>query len=68
MRILAVEDEKLALDGLCETLRRVLPKSEVHACTTMEEALAAGRQNAFQIAFLDIELGMGSGIAPAEKL
>ena len=62
MRVIAVDDERLALEHLGRTLREVLPESEVQCFREPETALDYARKHEADAAFLDIELYGMSGI------
>ena len=68
MKILAADDEKIALDHIQGILKRVEPEAEIIACRSGEKALAAGENGDIQIAFLDIELRDINGIELARRL
>lgn len=68
MNILAVDDERNALEGLTTVLRRTLPEAEVHAFRTGAEALAFTRDTPCAVAFLDIEMRDMSGLELAKSL
>lgn len=68
MRILAVDDEPLALEALLNAIEEAKPDAEVHGFSGAAAALAAADSQRFDAAFLDIELGGTSGIHLAEAL
>lgn len=68
MNILAVDDERLALEGLIRTLRFVEPNAVITGCLSAQEALEAARKQTPDIAFLDIEMRGMSGMQLAEVL
>ena len=68
MKILAVDDERLALQLLTETIRRVLPDAELLPCSKASEALLCAETNAFDIAFLDVQMRSMTGLELARKL
>ena len=67
MKILAVDDERLALENIVSLLHRVEEKAEIVSFLSGTKALAYLSQNNVDIAFLDIEMGGFSGIALAQK-
>lgn len=67
MKIIAVDDEKLAVDNISALLRQVEPEAEVLGFTEPEEAFCYLSQNEVDIALLDIEMGAYSGIELARK-
>ena len=68
MKIIAVDDERLALESLVATIRRAAPEAEVEGFRSGEEALSAARRSQPDIAFLDIEMRGMNGMALAETL
>ena len=58
MKILAVDDEKIALEALEDALRKALTDSEICAFRTSAEALECAGKTSFDVAFLDIENGL----------
>ena len=68
MRFLAVDDERLAREELEEILRQTVPDCDIQACASAKAALALAQEHAFDIAFLDIELGTSNGILLAKRL
>lgn len=73
MTILAVDDERLALDALKNELKTVFPHDEIHAEQDPETAIGWVRQqkengNAPTYAFLDIQMGPISGLELARRL
>ncbi len=68
MRILAVDDEKLALAVIVEQLGQVLPEAQILAFRKPSEALASIREQPCEIAFLDIEMREMDGITLAKRI
>ncbi len=68
MKILAVDDERLALQLLTDTIQRVLPGAEVFPLRKPEEAFACAQENICEIAFLDIAMRPMSGLELARRL
>ncbi len=68
VKILAVDDEYLALQLLTETLRRVLPDAELFPCSKASEALSCAETNTFDIAFLDVRMRSMTGLELVRKL
>lgn len=68
MRILAVDDEKLALEALTLAISKADPDAEIISFRRADEALGYAKENAVDVAFLDIEMRQMSGIELALKL
>ena len=68
MKILAVDDERIALDHIVAILKRLEPEAEVIGCRSGEQALAEMDAGDVQIAFLDIELRDINGIELARRM
>lgn len=73
MYILAVDDERLALDALASEIEYVFPKAEIHKEKNAEEALEWVKEmvqsgECIEYAFLDIHLRSSSGLDLAAKL
>lgn len=67
MRILAVDDERLALENISALLKKVLPGSEINGFTKSLDAFAWLSSHRVDIAFLDIEMGDMNGLNLAKK-
>lgn len=68
MIIFAADDEPMMLDELVSVIREVKPKAEVHGFTNPKELLDYADSNPCDIAFLDVEMGVMSGIEVAKQL
>jgi two-component system, LytTR family, response regulator len=68
MNILCVDDERLALDALTDSVQEVLPQATVFAYRSGKEALAQAEQVSFDVAFLDIEMREMNGLQLAKRL
>lgn len=68
LKILAVDDERLALQLLTDAIQAVLPKAEVFAFSKPGEALSCARENRCDIAFLDVRMRSMTGLELARKL
>lgn len=68
MRLLIVDDEHLILGEMEELLMKMIPGCCTRACLTEKKALQYASEEAFDIAFLDIELGHSNGIMLAKRL
>ncbi|MGN0813749.1 MAG: response regulator [Candidatus Coproplasma sp.] len=67
MRILAVDDERLALEALTEAITKACPQDELKSVRYAEDALEYARENVPDVAFLDIEMPCINGVALALK-
>ena len=68
MKILLVDDEKLQLKRLEESVKKALPTDEVFSFVNPFEASRHAEKNQIEIAFLDIEMPGLDGIMLAKKL
>jgi two-component SAPR family response regulator len=68
MRIIAVDDEKIALEALSSAIKAVVAEDEVISFRYPEDALEYAKENFCDIAFLDIEMAGMSGVELAEEL
>ena len=68
MKILLVDDEKLQLKRLEESVKNVLPTAELVAYTNPVLALKENKKQKIDIAFLDIEMPELNGIQLAKSL
>lgn len=68
MRILAVDDEKIALEGLTNAIKEAEPQAEVHGFRKAGEALEFYRANVCDIAFLDIQMRTMNGVELAKEM
>ena len=68
MRILAVDDERIALENLMITLRKAVPNAEIQGFRMGKEALEYASRTPCDIAFLDIEMRDLKGIDLAAML
>ena len=68
MKILLVDDEKLQLLRLEDSVKKVLPDSELFTFLNPMEAREKGKEVQFDIAFLDIEMPKINGIMLAKSL
>ncbi len=66
--IIAVDDERLALEGLMSAIHKAAPGANVLGFRNPEEALAYARENHPDVAFLDMELRTTTGIEVGKKL
>lgn len=68
MNIIAVDDEKLALDTIVDSIKKAVPGTEVHGFRKPEEALAYVRTSGCDIAFLDIRMRGMTGLELAGQI
>ena len=68
MRIIAVDDEKIALEALAGSIKAIVAEDEVVTFRYPEDALEYAKENLCDIAFLDIEMVGMSGTELAEEL
>lgn len=68
MRIIAVDDEKIALEALSNAIKAIVTEDEVISFRYPEDALEYAKENACDIAFLDVEMAGMSGVELAEEL
>lgn len=68
MRIIAVDDEKIALEALSSAIKAIVAEDEVVSFRYPEDALEYAKQNLCDIAFLDIEMVGMNGVDLATEL
>lgn len=68
MKILAVDDEKLALESLMDSVKKAVPDAELSGFRKPQEALEYVSETGCDVAFLDIEMRGMTGIEVAECL
>ena len=68
MKIIAVDDEKIALDALVSSITAVVAEDEVVSFRYPEDALEYVKENSCDIAFLDVEMAGMSGVELATEL
>ena len=68
MNILAIDDNVLALEELVSSINEACPSDSVCSFSRPSELLDYAKENACDIAFLDIEMWGMNGIELAEKL
>lgn len=68
MKIMAIDDERLALNFLKETLTRINPYDEIITFQRSSEYMKYPDKKNFEVAFIDINLGSISGIQVALDL
>ncbi len=68
MNIIAVDDEKIALDGLVLAIKQSQPGAAIHSFNGATSALEFVKENPCDIAFLDIQMRGKNGIELAKQL
>lgn len=68
MRIIAADDEPLALEDIVSKIKEVKPEAELYDFGDPEALLAFAEKEPVDVAFLDIEMGSMSGIEVAKQL
>ena len=57
MKIIAVDDERIALEGLLDVLAEAAPEAELNGFEYPEDALDYLDEHDCNVAFLDVEMG-----------
>ena len=68
MKIIALDDEELALDGLMDAICACAPNAELHGFSYAEDVLVFLRDHSCDVAFLDVEMAGINGVELAEQL
>ena len=68
MKILALDDEPLALDSLLDAIHKAVPDADCQGFEYAEDVLDAARQTGCDVAFLDVEMSGMNGVGLAEQL
>ena len=68
MNILIADDERLCLEMMEDIVRELKPNSEICGFSNPVEAYEWSKENQVDVAFLDIEMGVMTGVEPAKKL
>lgn len=68
MRLLILDDERLALRDLADTVQKVCPDGELECFEKSAEALDAARERRFDVAFLDVTLPGRNGLELSKEL
>ncbi len=68
MNIIAVDDEKLALDALVNSIKKAVTDTEVHGFRNPEDALKYVMSEGCDVAFLDIKMRGITGLELARKI
>lgn len=68
MTIVAVDDEKMALEALSNAILEAAPEAELHSFRWSEDALAFAEKSHIDVAFLDVEMPGADGVQLARQL
>ncbi|WP_026499527.1 response regulator [Butyrivibrio sp. WCD2001] len=68
MRIIAIDDEDLALEGCMNAIKKAIPGAQVEGFTSGKAALEKVVDIKPQIAFLDVEMRTDNGVEVAKRL
>ena len=68
MRVIAVDDERIALDGILRLLKKILPDAEIEGYSDPVKALGSVEEKGCDVAVLDIEMRNMNGIDAARTL
>ncbi len=68
MKILAADDEPLALKNLVRAIQEAQPDAELVTFTEPEDVIEYAKEQPVDVAFLDIEMGSMTGIEVAKQL
>ena len=68
MIVIAVDDERFALENLVEAIAQASPDARIHRFRHPEDALDFARENYADVAFLDVEMIGMNGVELAERL
>ena len=66
--VIIVDDEKIILNGGIPILKQVMPDAEVTGFTKPSSAIEYAKSHKVDLAFLDIEMGMTSGLDVCREL
>lgn len=66
MIIYAIDDERIALAGLVDSIKAAVPEAEIHSFRYPEDALCEMNENPCDIAFVDVEMATVNGISLSE--
>lgn len=68
MIVIAVDDERFALENLAESIERASSDAQIHRFRYPEDALDFAKGNHVDVAFLDVEMIGMNGVELAERL
>ena len=66
--VIMVDDEKIILNGGIPILKSVLPDASIEGFTKPSEAIEYAKSHKVDLAFLDIEMGMTSGLDVCKEI
>ena len=68
MIVVAVDDERIALENLTESIRLAAPHAQIHSFRYPEDVLEFAQDHYADVAFLDVEMVSMNGVELAERL
>ena len=68
MIVIAVDDERIALENLADSILQAAPNAQLHRFRYPEDALDFAAKNDVDVAFLDVEMVTMNGVELAELL
>ena len=68
MTIVCVDDYSIALDGLSQSIRSILPDARIVTFKSVDEALAFVKENGCDVLFTEIELSGIGGLILAKRV
>ena len=68
MIVMAVDDERFALENLSQSIQQSAPHAQIHPFRYPEEALDFAKENHVDVAFLDVEMVGMNGVELAQRL
>jgi len=66
--VIIVDDEKIILKGGIPIIKSVIPNAEITGFTKPSDAVQYAKENKVDLAFLDIEMGMTTGLDVCQDL
>lgn len=68
MKILAIDDEKIALEGLVDAIIKAEPSADIYSFKRASEALDFYKNNICEVVFLDVQMRNMNGVELAKKM
>ncbi|MBQ5431147.1 MAG: response regulator [Lachnospiraceae bacterium] len=68
MQIIAIDDEKIALEGIVARVKKIMPSADVKGFRNPLEALAFAEKNRVDIVLCDVEMRELNGIETAKRI